>query len=245
MNLRFYEILEQHYDSIFPFMDSTYGFIREDLKPSDKVLDVACGTGSYTIALRKEGISACGLDLEETMIRAAEKKAEKEGVQGDFIVSNMLDMDLVHEGGLSRIFIIGNSLVHLNSIEQVRSFIRTAYTLLHEEGDLIIQIIHYDRILREGIDHLPTIRVPEIDLTFERKYRYDEEAHIILFSSRLMVNGEVEEANVPLLPLRKDELVQLLMEAGFQEIHLYGSFLKEPYTDNAVPLIVKAKKNLS
>lgn len=243
--MRFYEILEKHYDFIFPFQSSTYDFIREGLKVSDKVLDVACGTGSYTIALRKEGILACGLDLEESMIRIADKKAEEQGIQGDFIVSNMLDMDLVHEGDLRRIYIIGNSLVHLNTLDQIKSFLTTAYNLLNKEGDLVIQIINYDRILDEGIDHLPTIRVPEIGLTFERHYKYDAENHLINFSSKVIQNDEVEEATVPLLPLRKDELVKLLMEVGYEEIHLYGSFKMDPYTESSVPLIVKAKKKLS
>ena len=243
--MRFYEILEKHYDYIFPFQNSTYDFIREGLNPQDKVLDVACGTGSYTIALRKEGILSCGLDLEESMIRIAEKKAEEQGIQGDFIVSNMLDMDLVHEGGLRRIFIIGNSLVHLNSLDQIKNFITTAYSLLHDEGDLMIQIINYDRILKEHIDHLPTIHVPEISLTFERNYTYDVEAHLVDFSSKLTLQGETEEASVLLFPLKSEELVHLLMEAGFEEIHLYGSFKKDPYTDSSLPLIVVAKKKLS
>lgn len=243
--MRFYEILEKHYDYIFPFQNSTYDFIREGLNPQDKVLDVACGTGSYTIALRKEGILSCGLDLEESMIRIAEKKAEEQGIQGDFIVSNMLDMDLVHEGGLRRIFIIGNSLVHLNSLDQIKNFITTAYSLLHDEGDLMIQIINYDRILKEHIDHLPTIHVPEISLTFERNYTYDAEAHLVDFSSKLTLQGETEEASVLLFPLKSEELVHLLMEAGFEEIHLYGSFKKDPYTDSSLPLIVVAKKKLS
>ena len=243
--MRFYEILEKYYDFIFPFQKSTYDFIRDGLNPQDKVLDVACGTGSYTIALRKEGILSCGLDLEESMIRIAEKKAEEQGIQGDFIVSNMLDMDLVHEGGLRRIFIIGNSLVHLNSLNQIKSFITTAINLLNEDGDLVIQIINYDRILKEHIDHLPTIHVPEISLTFERNYTYDVEAHLVDFSSKLTLQGETEEASVLLFPLKSEELVHLLMEAGFEEIHLYGSFKKDPYTDSSLPLIVVAKKKLS
>ena len=243
--MRFYEILEKYYDFIFPFQKSTYDFIRDGLNPQDKVLDVACGTGSYTIALRKEGILSCGLDLEESMIRIAEKKAEEQGIQGDFIVSNMLDMDLVHEGGLRRIFIIGNSLVHLNSLNQIKSFITTAINLLNEDGDLVIQIINYDRILKEHIDHLPTIHVPEIGLTFERNYKYDAEVHLVDFSSKLSLPGETEEASVQLFPLKKEELVHMLMDVGFEEIHLYGSFKKDPYTESAVPLIVVAKKKLS
>lgn len=243
--MKFYEILEQHYDHIFPFQESTYHFIRADLVTSDKVLDVACGTGTYTIALRKEGIAACGLDLEESMIRTAEQKAEKEGVQGDFIVSDMMDMDLVHEGNLRRIFIIGNSLVHLSSNQQVLSFFKTAYNLLNDYGDLLVQIINYDRILKENIDHLPTIYVPEIGLIFERRYSYDPDLNKIVFSSKLTLEKDTDDASVLLLPLKSEEIVQLMMEAGFEEIHLYGSFSKDPFLDSSVPLIVQAKKKLT
>lgn len=243
--MKFYEILEKHYDEVFPFQKDTYNFIKEGLTLGDKVLDVACGTGSYTIQLKKDGYNACGLDLSLPMIQRAEEKAREEGVQVDFVVSSMLDIDLVHEGNLRRLFIIGNSLVHLKSLQEVRDFFTSAYDLLSPEGDLMIQILNYDRILSQDIQRLPTIEVPEKGLVFQRLYRHDVESNTIEFSSQIKTQETLEEASVFLLPLKKEDLQDALMHSGFQEIHFYGSFTKEPYTEEAIPLIMVAKKKIT
>lgn len=236
-------MLVKYYDDIFPENQNTYSFLREGLEPGDKVLDVACGTGSYTIHLIRDGIAACGLDLEEAMIEKADEKAAREGVSPDFVVSDMLNIELVSDGGLRRIYIIGNSLVHLKSKDEVRAFLKSAYDLLSEEGDLIIQIINYERILSQGIDHLPTIQVPEKGIQFERNYNYDVSSSTIEFASILSTQDESRESSVYLLPLLKDELVTELTKIGFKDIEVYGNFNKDPFTENSIPLVLRAKKN--
>jgi len=240
--VKFYEMLVKYYDDIFPMNDETYSFIRQDLIEGDKVLDVACGTGTYTLPLQKEGILAFGVDLEESMIEVAEEKAKKEGIRSDFVVASMLNLDLVSDGDLRRIFIIGNSLVHLKSLDEIRTFIMLCYELLMNGGDLIIQIINYDKILDNDIKSLPTIEVPEKGVTFSRYYYYDLTSHSIEFASKLTVNGEVQESSVYLFPLRKDELIKELENAGFKDIETYKNFKGEPYEKEAMPLIVKARK---
>jgi len=236
-------MLVKYYDDIFPENQDTYTFLREGLEPGDKVLDVACGTGSYTIHLIKDDILACGLDLEEAMIAKAEEKAHKEGVSPDFVVSNMLNIDLVSDGGLRRIYIIGNSLVHLKSLDEIRTFLKSAYDLLADKGDLIIQIINYQRILSQGIDHLPSINVPEKGIVFDRNYNYDVSSSTIEFASTLNIQGESRESSVYLLPLEKDELVKELEKIGFLDIEVFGNFKKDPFTENSMPLVLKATKN--
>lgn len=237
-------MIVRHYDDIFPLNEEVYSFIREDLVPGDKVLDVACGTGTYSIPLRKEGILACGLDLEESMIERAEEKSLEEGITSDFVVSNMLNIDLVSDGDLRRIYIIGNSLVHLKSMDEVRSFLTISYELLNDNGDLIIQIINYDRILEMGIDHLPSIEVPGKGITFERNYNFDMSSNSIEFASRLSVGDMTKESSVYLLPIRKDDLVSELKNVGFKDIAVFGSYKKDPLTEGSMALIIKATKSI-
>lgn len=240
--LKFYEMLFQYYDAIFPFNKETYGFLREDLKKDDKVLDVACGTGTYSIALQKEDITLCGVDLDENMIALAENKAKEAGVKPDFVVSSMLNLDLVSEGNLRRIFIIGNSLVHLKSRDEVRTFLKLCHELLEDGGDVIVKILNYDRILDEKIHTLPTLEVPLKGIIFERTYNFDEDSDMIEFSSKLQAQGNTEEASVYLLPMRESALLQDLTVTGFKEIEIYGSFKKEPFTSESPTLVIKAKK---
>ncbi len=42
-----------------------------------KVLDIACGTGNYTIALEKTGLDMYGLDISREMVKRANDKSDK------------------------------------------------------------------------------------------------------------------------------------------------------------------------
>ncbi|MBI3658969.1 methyltransferase domain-containing protein [Candidatus Acetothermia bacterium] len=50
-------------------------------KPGDKILDVACGTGNYTIALAQAGLQMYGIDQSNVMVESACKKSDSDLVQ--------------------------------------------------------------------------------------------------------------------------------------------------------------------
>jgi len=47
-----------------------------DPQPDGRYLDIACGSGNYTIALNEHSVDICGVDASETMIAAARNKNE-------------------------------------------------------------------------------------------------------------------------------------------------------------------------
>jgi demethylmenaquinone methyltransferase/2-methoxy-6-polyprenyl-1,4-benzoquinol methylase len=56
------------------------------VRPGDRVLDAACGTGDLAIADQKAGASrVTGLDFSEKMLERARRKAQLEWVQGDML----------------------------------------------------------------------------------------------------------------------------------------------------------------
>lgn len=48
--------------------------------PSDRVIDVACGTGALTLSLASRSAHATGIDLSEDMIITARRAAERRGI---------------------------------------------------------------------------------------------------------------------------------------------------------------------
>lgn len=240
--MKFYEMLVNHYDDIFPVKEDALKFLLRDLEEGDRILDAACGTGGYALALAEAGMNIVGVDLDEQMVALAMEKRDRLGLDMDFIVSDMRNLDLISTGDLRRIYCIGNSLVHLKTLDDVRSFLKTAYALLKPGGDMVIQIINYDRILDHGIEGLPTVAVPDKDIVFERIYGYDESSHTIEFRSILRVAGETKEASLHLLPLREKELLRALKEAGFTRTDIQGGFGGEPFNEASMPLVVKAVK---
>jgi demethylmenaquinone methyltransferase/2-methoxy-6-polyprenyl-1,4-benzoquinol methylase len=62
------------------------------VRPGDRVLDAACGTGDLAIADKKAGASrVTGLDFSERMLERARRKAQLEWVQGDMLALPFAD----------------------------------------------------------------------------------------------------------------------------------------------------------
>jgi demethylmenaquinone methyltransferase/2-methoxy-6-polyprenyl-1,4-benzoquinol methylase len=62
------------------------------VRPGDRVLDAACGTGDLAIADKKAGAArVTGLDFSEKMLERARRKAPLEWVQGDMLALPFAD----------------------------------------------------------------------------------------------------------------------------------------------------------
>ncbi len=65
---------------------------RAVVRPGDRVLDAACGTGDLAIADKKAGADrVTGLDFSEQMLARARRKADLEWVQGDMLALPFAD----------------------------------------------------------------------------------------------------------------------------------------------------------
>ncbi len=63
------------------------------LKPDDKILDLACGHGRHTIELAKRGFkNIVGLDYSAPFINKAKADAKKTGVEVEFVQGDMKDL---------------------------------------------------------------------------------------------------------------------------------------------------------
>ncbi|MDA3892398.1 MAG: class I SAM-dependent methyltransferase [Salinivirgaceae bacterium] len=241
--MSFYKSIANFYDYIFPLNINQVDFVLKSVPKIEqaKILDIGCGTGSLTNALSEICSSVVGIDLDTEMLSIAENKKSSENVQ--FIEGNMLGLSNQFENNsFDTIVCFGNTLVHLDNIQEIGSFLSQSHQILKKGGKLFIQIINYDRILNEEINFLPTIENSKIKFT--RDYVYLSEDHKINFTTELFNKQtctQIENQQL-LYPLKRQEISQLLKANGFNELHIYGSFKKEPFTFESVPLIIEAEK---
>lgn len=57
---------------------------RLALKPGDRVLDVACGTGNLAIPAARAGAVVTGVDIATNLLEQARARAEAEGLKAQF-----------------------------------------------------------------------------------------------------------------------------------------------------------------
>lgn len=240
----FYETLARYYDLVFPTEKSKVDFLDRLFQKSGAVtiLDVACGTGNYALALAKRGYTVLGIDLSEKMIELAAKKAEAEKVNAMFAVADMRNLAELGRvfGGL---FCIGNSLSHFADEKELRAGLAGMRRVLATGGYAVFQVVNYDRILKEGDTVLPLIE--RSGLRFERVYRPVDEKRLY-FDSVLTVQEdgrepESYENRVVLLPITGQMLASSLEASGFRNIELYGSFGQEPYSLESKALVAVAQ----
>ncbi|MTI49839.1 MAG: class I SAM-dependent methyltransferase [Firmicutes bacterium] len=244
----FYEELSKYYDIIFPYSKVKLDFILDKIEGEEpvSVLDIACGTGSYSIELAKLGHKVSGIDLDEDMIRIAKEKSAEFENEIDFRVADMRDIKEIFDTTFDLIYCIGNSLVHLQSYEDVISELKLINEMLKEKGKLVIQIINYDRIFKYDLECLPTIDREEEGVKFIRKYDYNLKEDKMYFNTKILIDrdGEAKEYDnsVPLLPLRSNVFNNMLKDCGFNKINFYGDFNGSKFNSESYPLIVVAEK---
>ena len=231
-----YQNIVSVYDHIFPYKPAQRKFVLAQSSARERVLDTGCSTGTLAIALAGCFDEVVALDYSQDMIDEAQSRESG----ASFIQGDMRTLSQSVTGTFDTIYSFGNTLVHLESLEEVEAFFQDVKSLLSSKGVFVFQIVNYERILRKRPKALPLIDNEYI--RFERYYHYDTLPHI-RFETVLTVkaNGEKMTGEVPLLALTPVQVKELLGVAGFSESSFYGDFMGHEFTDDSFPLVVVAR----
>ncbi len=241
--MTFYDSISEWYDEIFPVNNNQAEFVKfvfENLKEK-QLADIGCGTGNLCLLLAPVVKHITGVDPDQGMLEIANTKG-KAYTNTKFIRADMLQTNqLFSASSLDGLLCIGNTLVHLSNTEEMRLFFLQSTQVLKPRGKIIIQIINYDHILSNKVENLPIIENENI--RFIRKYEIQDFDKPLVFATRLIVKetGKEFSNRVVLYPLRKKQLNNLLLQAGFKNLEFYGDFSGNPLHDKSISLIVKAQ----
>lgn len=237
----FYESIAKVYDYIFPKNRKQLEFVESIKKISneEKILDIGCATGNLTELLGEKTRNIVGIDLDKELLKEAKEKHPNLNFEN----MNMLKInEKFEENSFDRVVSFGNTLVHLDSREEVEEFFQKVYKTLKFNGFFIVQIINYNRIIEKNIKNLPTIDNEKVK--FVRDYEYDKSIGKVDFITELTIkeaNLNIKN-NIKLLALTKIEIQKFLGETGFRNIEFYGDFEGRELSDNSEALIFVAQK---
>jgi SAM-dependent methyltransferase len=228
-----------------------------DAARARSVLDAACGTGMHAIALAQRGYAAYGADLSAPMVARAQENAAAAGVDARFAAAGFGELARSFQGSASfpcdALLCLGNSLPHLLTPTQLADALSDFAACLRPGGLVLIQNRNFDTLAasRERWMEPQAAQVEgEGEWTFVRFYDYRPDGLIdfnILTLQRSPGGAWKQQvASTRLRPLLRDELVESLAHAGFEEIVCCGSMSGEPFdaekSGNLVVVAVKGNK---
>lgn len=231
----FYTRISSYYNDIFPINKAQLPFVKMCVPNTNNILDIGCGTGGLAIELSDFFDSVKAVDPNKQMLDIAVTETNNNNIE--FSVGGMLDVDsLFKQNSFDAVLCFGNTVVHLNNIDEISLFFKKVKHILKPGGKFLFQIINYDNVLDNNHTGLPTIEKDRIK--FDRNYSLNSDRKID-FSTVLTIKETGEEINnsVKLFPIRKNEVEKALVDAGFSTILAYSSFKKDPYTPNSLPLV--------
>jgi 2-polyprenyl-3-methyl-5-hydroxy-6-metoxy-1,4-benzoquinol methylase len=107
-------------------------FDRFNIPSSGSLLDIACGEGSFSTAMAKQGWKAAGLDQSPDMIKQARKQAEQLSVEVEYYVQDMRQSFPLHD--LDLITCWYDSLNYLLEPEGLSQVFQNAFEALKPGG---------------------------------------------------------------------------------------------------------------
>lgn len=218
--------------------------------PGRRVLDLGCASGEHSRFLAEEGFSVVGVDQSETSLalaRDVESRGEVRYVQGD-----LRDLDRLVPPGFDGAICLGNTLVHLVAERDLSRALEALASVLVEGGVLLFQILNYHRLRETQSRYLPLNFVPEEggDRVFLRLMDFREDGRVLFCPTTLEFRPDephpvrvLESRSVELRGWEREELLELLGEAGFRVTALLGDMSGRPFVvSESNDLIVVAER---
>lgn len=236
--------LPELYDLVLPADPEMERFYLEAAGGAGReVLDLACGTGRFTLPLARSGATVTGGDLSETMLAVARRRSAAEGLAVSFVALDMRDFDLGRRFDV--VTIAANSLLHLIETAEILDFLAGVKRHLKPGGRLIFDIFVPSAWLlsRPQGERQPMgdFAHPELGMiTIEETIAYDPVRQVSQIEWYWSRPGHKDFRHT-LLTMRQiypQELPLLLERGGFQILERFGGFDRGPLTAASLRQVV-------
>lgn len=238
---RFYDLVHGEYAA-----PETLDFYEKQITLyGSPVLELACGTGHYLIPLAEKVIEISGIDISGEMLERATEKASKRNISIDVQKGDIRDFELDRK--FSLILLLGNSLQHLTTREDVEKCFDAVKKHLTPNGRFIVEVFNPSlKILSRDSDENVLDSVYETDkgeMSLTGRVNYDEATQInhITWKYQNASTGESTKFTFTMRQFFPQELNALLIYNGFHIEEKFGNRNGEKFESSSPRQIVVAK----
>ncbi len=124
------ELYDQKHDFVFKYGENVLDLLEP--KPGENILDLGCGSGYLTNAIREEGAEVLGVDSSAEMIAKAKQSYRETG----FKVANVTDLNF--DASFNAVF--SNAVLHWIKAENQSKMMNAVFTALKPGGRFVAEM---------------------------------------------------------------------------------------------------------
>ncbi len=209
-----------------------------------RVLDLACGTGSISEILASQGCEVMGVDISAPMIEAARKKAEKKGLNVDYVVDNAATMNLAGPR-FDLCVSLFDSLNYILNPDDLARAIHRVFAHLVPGGLFIFDVNSEFSLINSFFDQDNLYSNERLRYVWRSEYepatRHCTVRMRFFLRHRDGVDREFRETHLQ-FAYREDELRAMLEDAGFTAIETYQAYSLNPVTPTSDRIFFVARR---
>lgn len=204
-------------------------------------LDLACGTGSLTVELKKNGVDVYGIDASYDMLSFAREKAEESGLDILFLCQKMQSIDLY--GTIDTCVCTLDSINHLTKISDVQKTFDRVSLFMNPGGYFLFDantIYKHQKVLSDNTFVYDT---DDVFCVWQNSLRENNIVDIELdfFEREGKVYYRTEEKFAE-RAYSDEELTDMLVSAGFEVVSRYGDMTFDDPKEDEQRVIYVARK---
>ncbi len=205
-------------------------------------LDLACGTGSLSVELKKRGIDVFGADMSEEMLTRAQMKAQENGLDIMFIRQKMQTLTLF--GEIDSCVCTLDSLSHLKGRSELEKAVGCVSRYMTSGGLFIFDVnTPYKHKVTLG-NNTFVYDTDEVFLVWQNTYRERDCSVKIELDFFAPEDGKYirESESFREFAYPAEVIEEVLSAAGFEVLALYDDMTFEPPCDSSERLTAAARK---
>jgi glycine/sarcosine N-methyltransferase len=233
----FYDQIARSYDGMTSFNDRLIKerkYFQSILKnySISTAIDAGAGTGFHSILLASLGVDVTAVDISQNMLHNLTQHAREMNLTIKTRRCGFTDLRNKFRTPTDAVFCMGNSLAHLLTRGELQRSIRNFHEILNPGGILVVQILNYNRILKQK-ERILNVRESG-GKTFVRFYDFLPKniRFNILTIDRNISPPEHQLQSVELRPIQAQELRTVLYSAGFSSLRIFGNIQRHPFVSS-------------
>ncbi|KAB3529826.1 class I SAM-dependent DNA methyltransferase [Alkaliphilus serpentinus] len=227
------------YDRLMEEVDYRHwcSFIEEllpNIKKSQVILELACGTGNLTLALAERGYKIIGVDISEDMLAVAKDKLFGFGYDDILLIQQDI-VNLEINGFFDNILCACDGINYIIDTNDLIKMFKKVKNHLSEGGTFLFDISSLYK-LKNTIGN-NTFGENLGDLCYLWENYFDDENMLVemdiaFFMQEGSLYRKYEEQHIQRAYSEK-EIMEALKLAGFNKVIVYGDFKKKPPTNES------------